>query len=176
AQRQIASCRPSTNATRSAHLCQAVDRNDAPPLGFRRVFVQVCHDLYGTKDVQDAITATYVWCADQIGHLTLGFVPTLLLCWAWRGIWELVRSWVCPSCGEGGGWWQVGYVVVAGLVFAYWVYKEMTDYHDTFARRGNVFPFDSSDIWWNVETALLYFAIGGLLALAAFFGIVPLLV
>jgi hypothetical protein len=70
-----------TNATRSSRAADRFDRKDAPPLGVRRVFTQVAHDLYGTKDVQDAITASYVWLADQLGHITLGLVPTLLLCW-----------------------------------------------------------------------------------------------
>ena len=36
-------------------------------------------DLFGTKDVQNPITASYVWMADQLGHFTLGFVPTLIV-------------------------------------------------------------------------------------------------
>jgi hypothetical protein len=70
-----------TNATRSSRAAGHIDRKDALPLGVRRVLTQVSHDLYGTKDVQYAITASYVWMADQIGHITLGLVPTLLLCW-----------------------------------------------------------------------------------------------
>jgi hypothetical protein len=63
-----------------------------------------------------------------------------------------------------------GAVVLAGLVFAYWVYKEITDFHDTKVRAGPVFPFNSGDILWNVKTALLYFAIGGLFGLAPWIG------
>ena len=73
--------RPSADQTTATAWCDRFDRKDASPLGIRRVLTQVCHDLYGTKDVQYAITASYVWMADQIGHITLGLVPTLLLCW-----------------------------------------------------------------------------------------------
>src|ERR1700722_8249214 len=73
--------RPARNQTRSTRAAQRLDRPDANPLGIRRVFTQVSHDLYGTKDVQDVITASYVWMADQIGHISLGLVPTLLLPW-----------------------------------------------------------------------------------------------
>src|ERR1700743_3114369 len=73
---------PHSNGTRSTLAAAKVTRPDANPLGVRRVLAQVSHDLYGTKDVQDVITASYVWMADQIGHLFLGLVPTLLVAWA----------------------------------------------------------------------------------------------
>ena len=52
---------------RSNRLIDKLDRPDDDPLGLRRVLAQAAHDLYGTKDVQDAITASYVWLADQMG-------------------------------------------------------------------------------------------------------------
>ena len=122
----------------------------------RRVLTQVSHDLYGTKDVQDVITASYVWMADQIGHLFLGLVPTLLLAWLATGL--AARVWFR----------EVLIILFAAGMFSYWVYKELTDFHDTQIRAGKIFPFDSSDIWWNVKTALLYFGIGGVWAVAAF--------
>ncbi len=67
-------------------LIDKLDRPDDDPLGLRRVLAQAAHDLYGTKDVQDAITASYVWLADQIGHLALGLIPTLLYCWLSRRV------------------------------------------------------------------------------------------
>jgi hypothetical protein len=148
--------RPASNQTRSTQAAARFDRADAHPLGPRRVFTQVAHDLYGTKDVQDVITASYVWMADQIGHLFLGLVPTLLLAWA-------VSS-IVPV-----GWFRTTLTVLLAIaMFGYWVYKEITDYQDTRARAGKIFPFDSSDIWWNVKTALTYFGIGGIWAVAAF--------
>ena len=148
--------RPVSNQTRSSRAADRFDRLDAKPLGVRRVFTQVSHDLYGTKDVQDVITASYVWMADQIGHLFLGLVPTLLLAWA--------ASSIVPE-----GWFRTTLIVLLALaMFGYWVYKEMTDYRDTKARAGEIFHFDSSDIWWNVKTALTYFGIGGIWAVAAF--------
>ena len=98
---------------------KVAERKHAPPLGIRRVFTQVSHDLYGTKDVQDAITATYVWMADQIGHITLGLVPTLLLCW------------IVTAFHPSPVWRIPLFILVAALIFFYWVYKEYTDYKDT---------------------------------------------
>ena len=102
--------RPVSNQTRSTRAAQRLDRPDADPLGVRRVFTQVSHDLYGTKDVQDVITASYVWMADQIGHLFLGLVPTLLLAWA--------ASSIIPA-----GWFRTTVIVLLALaMFGYWVY------------------------------------------------------
>jgi hypothetical protein len=148
--------RPASNQTRSTQAAQRFDRADADPLGVRRVFTQVSHDLYGTKDVQDAITASYVWMADQIGHLFLGLVPTLILAW-------LVSVFLSPGVIR-----TILIVVLALAMFGYWVSKEFTDFHDTKQRAGDIFPFDSSDIWWNVKTALTYFGIGGIWAVTAF--------
>lgn len=158
--RMIAPYHPPSNRTRSSRRADLFDRQDADPLGLRRVVTQVSHDLYGTKDVQDAITASYVWLADQLGHLTLGLVPTLLLSWAWV-------SW-SAHYSVGDGWRVLGLVAIAALIFVYWCYKEATDYQDAKKRAGKVFFFDSADILWNVKTALLYFGIGGLLAFTAF--------
>ncbi len=151
---------PVSNRTRSTLAAARFNRPDADPLGVRRVFAQVSHDLYGTKDVQDVITASYVWMADQIGHLFLGLVPTLIFAWIVSSV--LPQSW---------HWLRAPLIVVAALgIFAYWAYKERTDYQDTYARKGEIFPFDSADILWNVKTALTYFAIGGAWAVAAFIG------
>ena len=150
--------RPDSNQTRATKAAARFDRADADPLGVRRVFTQVSHDLYGTKDVQDVITASYVWMADQIGHLFLGLVPTLLVAWAVSGI-------VPP------GRFRTVLIIAAALgIFAYWVSKERQDFADTKKRAGPIFEFDSSDILWNVKTALTYFGIGGVWAVAAFVG------
>ena len=145
------------DAPRSVRLTRSLNSDNADPLGVQRVFAQVSTDLYGTKDVQDIITASYVWMADQIGHLFLGLVPTLLL------------AWLCTLAPW--AWLRVLLtLMLAGGMFAYWVSKEVQDYHDTVKRAGNVFEFDSADIWWNVKTALTYFGVSGVWAVAAFIG------
>ncbi|PDT21811.1 hypothetical protein [Rhizobium hidalgonense] len=154
---QGVSLRPERDQTRSTSVADRFDRQDASPFGLRRVLATVINDLYGTKDVQDAITASYVWMADQIGHLALGLVPTLLLCWFVSGL------------GIDDQQGEMALYVVAGLaVFLVWYRKEEVDRHDSKARAGGTFPYDSGDIDWNITTALIYFGIGGLLGLAAF--------
>ena len=109
--------RPPADQTTATVWCDRFDRKEASPLGIRRVLTQVCHDLYGTKDVQNVITATYVWMADQIGHLTLGLVPTLLLCW-------LVTLLLPQNTGFASALRILLNVAAAAGVFAIWAVKE----------------------------------------------------
>ena len=39
------------------------------PFGLSRIWRQIKWDLFETKDVQDAITASYVWLEDEAGHI-----------------------------------------------------------------------------------------------------------
>jgi hypothetical protein len=132
---------------------------ESKELGVRKVLAQVKHDLFGTKDVQDAITATYVWMADQLGHITLGLGPTMVLCWAATLLW--------PGAAD-SRWRYLIFVLIGLVLFAIWVYKELQDLRETEKRAGKTFPFDSADVIWNIKTALLYIGIGGLAAIAVF--------
>lgn len=166
----VAALRPNADQTAATDWCDRFDRPDAKPLGIRRVATQCCHDLFGTKDVQDAITATYVWMADQIGHLTLGFVPTVTLNW--------ILGLIFPWLYEGDVWRRLIFVIPAALVIGVWASKEMTDLKDTSGRTTGAFPPDSGDVVWNVKSALLYFGIGAAFGLAPFleYWLVPIVV
>lgn len=148
--------------------------NLASPFGVREVWTAAHHDLFGTKDVQDAITASYVWMADQIGHVFLGLAPTLLLCWLWNGVSALPGIQAFFFWPPPPGYLPVprplygGYVLAALPVFAYWVYKELQDRADSRANARGVFDFDDQDIEHNVLVALQFFATGGILAVSAF--------
>ncbi len=150
------------DAARAGLAFDRPGRSDAPALGLPQIMDQVRHDLFGTKDVQNAITASYVWMADQIGHVAIGLVPTLLACW----IADCVMAWL----GLPGFWRIIVFAVLTGLWFAVWVWKEREDFEKTRRRAGKEFKFNAGDIRWNVKTALLYIGIGGLLGAAPFVG------
>jgi hypothetical protein len=118
-----------------------IDTDNAPPLGHRRVITQAFHDLFGTKDVQDAATATHSWMAGQVGHAALGAAPTLLLCWHWA---------TGPT----------GYLASFGIVFGFFLLKELWDYKSATARQGAIFKFKADEVGWNVLTALFYISLG----------------
>src|SRR3954463_15295926 len=80
--------------------------------GVREVFDQVVRDLFG-KDVQDTVTFSYEWVADQFGHFALGFEITLAL------------SWVASLLGYEIG--RVGLWIGLGVVLAF-VLKEADDF------------------------------------------------
>ena len=50
----------------------------APVIGIKELAWQFWHDIYG-KEVQDATTYSYVWLADQMGHICIGIVLTALI-------------------------------------------------------------------------------------------------
>jgi len=61
---------------------------ESSPFGVQRIWRQVQWDLFATKDVQDAITASYVWLEDEAGHISLGFISTITLCWIVSLFWS----------------------------------------------------------------------------------------
>ena len=107
------------------------------------IFRQVKHDLFGSKDAQDASTLTYTWLADQFGHITLGFILTLLLSVVLSVVWAAI--------------------VVAVLITV----KEAYDYFSELDRRQAAFPFDSTDVLLNCATSCIYTWICAALAVIA---------
>src|SRR6266498_4498396 len=47
----------------------------APSIGIKELAWQFYHDIFG-KEVQDATSYSYVWLADQIGHVCIGIILT----------------------------------------------------------------------------------------------------
>jgi hypothetical protein len=117
------------------------------------IFRQVYHDLFGSKDAQDASTLTYTWVDDQFGHVTLGFIVTLLLCAVVSVKWSpsLVVVWAA--------------ILVAVLITV----KEAYDYFCELKRRDGTFPFpfDRADVLLNCATSCIYTWIGAILAVVA---------
>jgi hypothetical protein len=124
-----------------------------PVISGSMIFHQVSHDLFGSKDAQDASTLTYTWVADQFGHVTLGFIVTLLLCAVLSVKWSpvLVVVWAA--------------ILVAVLITV----KEAYDYFCELKQRNGTFPFpfDRADVLLNCATSCIYTWIGALLAVIA---------
>ncbi len=119
--------------------------------GVKAVVSQVIRDLFG-KDVQDTVTFSYEWVADQFGHFALGFEITIALTWA------AIQFGYSQS--RAGLW--LGLAVVAVFVL-----KEADDFRRQWmkARQSkSVFRFNGLEIFFNTFTAVFYIALGAIVA------------
>ena len=142
---------PNTQPNRFAAAIASLRPNPRtnPLLGPVAIWRVARHDLFGTKDVQDSPTLSYVWLADQFGHFAIGFAGTL----AGGGLiagnfgYPLVRS-----------------AISVGLALAAWfVWKEWRDFR---AERSHAWPassprpvpfaFNSGEILHNCLCACFY--------------------
>jgi hypothetical protein len=108
------------------------------------VFKQVGRDLFD-KEVQSAATYSYLWIADQMGHIGLGLVIVFAL------------SWISAAAGLAGtldGWLPA----IAGIaVVCIWETKAYVAYAGDWTK---LFPLDRKLLALNAGTAALYMAIG----------------
>lgn len=126
----------------------------------RDVWRQARYDLFETKDVQDNPTYSYAWIADQGGHFSLGFLPTYLLAGLLR-VADPDYEW---HSRESNAWIGLG-------VFGMWVVKELNDLRLAWrnARRSKSdFPFHKYELFLNIGTAWLFFAMGSAVAALSF--------
>ena len=133
----------------------------------REVLCQVWND-FTDKEVQAGYTYTYIWMANQVGHFTLGFLPTILASW-------LFRWFGCEPVDEGHSPPLLWFALVSA---AFWGVKEIRDV--VRAKRGaagHVFPVNVWDLWRNAGTAVYFFWTGILVAvLGLFSGLLGLIV
>lgn len=132
----------------------------APALTFWMLWKQAFRDAQG-KEVQDAITYSYVWLADQTGHIFQGFVAHfvagLVIC-HWLGLW---------SAASAAGAWAT---LVAGvLLVAGW---EVRAYFMAVRGATRLFPLDRHLLRENAAIATFYMALG--VGLSALSGIVDI--
>jgi hypothetical protein len=133
------------------------------PLSAKEIWQQVLEDWF-SKEVQTGYTYSYIWMANQMGHFTLGFLFTFILCWAVILIagWELSSlcffSWLFA-------------VPLFELIF--WTVKESIDYWKDVkkANRTGSFKPVKKDIFLDVCTALVYIVFGIIVSYTSFFSI-----
>ena len=115
---------------------------------WKEVGLQAWHDWFG-KDVQETPTVSYIWTADQFGHVGLGFQITFLL--AGLALWWFKYS---------GSYLLAKAAIINGCI---WTLKEIVDYireHKRAKAAAGPFPFNAKEIIKNVLTALFYIFIG----------------
>lgn len=124
----------------------------------KQVFKQVKADLIG-KDSHRGVTLTYSWMANQFGHISLGFIPTLLAC-------TLLKNILLIQNIE---FWSATMVSVMWLLFEAYnflgpllLHREpvLTNTEGTPSNRQYVFKPDWNNIAFDTITDLCFFWFG----------------
>ena len=129
-----------------------------PKLTSKDLLRQFWADAYG-KEVQSAATYSYMWLADQFGHICIGiilhFIATAFCGWAMAHL-GFVPKWEYDT-----GKWP-GLIIVV-IVAAIW---EWSAYSSSVKQATGRFPLDSKLLGYNAIIAATYIALGGLLGFA----------
>ncbi len=103
------------------------------------------------KEVQAGYTYTYIWMANQLGHFTLGLLPTFLVSW--------LILWISGQKVE-----DVYYrylIWFPSVLAAGWAAKEIWDVaRATKSASNHAFPVDRADLWMDAGTAVFFFWCG----------------
>ena len=116
-------------------------------------------DIFG-KEVQSAATYSYLWMADQMGHICIGLVLDFAL--------TLVAGWVIHALGgpayDGNPWpADLTGVLLTALVVSFW---ELKAYLASVNEATGRFPLDRVTLRRNAVVAAAYMAVGGVVGFA----------
>jgi len=133
-----------------------VDDLAKPPITARKLLYQALLDWTG-KEVQTGYTYTYVWMANQLGHFTLGFLPSALSFWlvdVIAGGLRQNRPWLL----------QFGLpLAIAVLLGLFWLWKEIDDIRRCTATAASSYfaaSFDRTSVFLDAATAVGFIWIG----------------
>ncbi len=115
-----------------------------PHVGFKDLVWQFWVDVFG-KEVQSATTYSYVWMADQSGHVCLGIVLTFLL--------ATLARWI----GIMPDWSVIGGALLCSLVVSYWEFRA---YRKSVEDATGLFPLDRELLRANAIIAASYMVLG----------------
>lgn len=128
-----------------------------PSLTKRDLLRQVWADAYG-KEVQSAATYSYLWLADQVGHVCVGiivdFAATVVI--------GLAMTYVlgAASAAKYGMWLGLVLTVIGVSIW------EWSAYHSSVKQATGLFPLDTKLLAANAFVATAYMALGGVLGFA----------
>ena len=120
----------------------------------RDVFRQFWRDFYD-KEVQSAATYSYLWMADQMGHVALGLLVVYMVSWLFSGL-ARISQWPL---------WQniYGPLAVSIMVLFLW---ELSTYFSFVKSWTEIFRLDRGLLRWNALTAFFYMALGSVVGFA----------
>src|SRR5262245_56910712 len=121
------------------------NRGPRPPkLTLGDLHRQFWADIYG-KEVQDATTYSYVWMADQMGHVCLGIIINFGL--------TLAARYVLPWLGYSASHDEVAGLVIGSVVVSVW---EFSAFRNAVRGATGLFPLDRKLLRENAITAAAY--------------------
>lgn len=126
-------------------------------IGFKQIIGQLKEDLIG-KDSYRGVTFTYSWLANQFGHYSLGYIPTLI---AWAIIVKY-SSWSHPAL------WSAVIVSILWLLFELYNFlgplllKQQSEGNHLFVPSKEKYTFqpDWKNVAFDTFTDLLFFWFG----------------
>ncbi len=120
----------------------------APVITIRMLLRQFWLDIFG-KEVQSAATYSYLWMADQMGHIALGLILDFAL--------TLVAGRLVGRFGGSEWIGDLAGFLVGAVVVSYWEYRAYTSsVQDSTGR----FPVDKGTLRRNAIIAAVYMVIG----------------
>jgi hypothetical protein len=128
------------------------DDHPRPPLiTLRQLWNQFKADVYG-KEVQSAATYSYMWMADQMGHICVGILVNYVITY-------LFRKYLWPFLGLPA---DSIYIPVAGLVVAIAIVAawELSTYRSSEQAGTGLFPLGRELLRDNALIATMYMVIG----------------
>jgi hypothetical protein len=145
----------------SARISLSSDSSDhprPPHITYRELWEQFKADVYG-KEVQSAATYSYMWMADQMGHVCVGILVNLITTFGVRYVWQLF-GWL--HYAEAGGFFAAIAVVAIWEIWTYFSSERGTT---------GLFPLGRKLLWDNVIIATLYMSLGAIIGFGFHIGI-----
>ncbi len=139
-------------------LLRSNDHPRSPQISYGELFKQFKADVYG-KEVQSAATYSYMWMADQMGHVCVGILVNRITTFGARHLWQFF------------GWHS--FAEIAGLIAAIAivaVWEASTFFSSEQSAKG-LFPLGRELLRDNAIIATLYMALGGVVGFGFHIGL-----
>ncbi|HTB38774.1 MAG TPA: hypothetical protein VK777_16885 [Reyranella sp.] len=120
----------------------------APDISKKQLLTQFRADIYG-KEVQDAVTYSYVWLADQMGHVCLGIVINFILTY--------LLKWLLGVLGLVWSWDKIGVLLIGTAIVAFW---EFCAFRSAVKSATGLFTLDRKLLRDNAIIAAAYMVLG----------------
>ena len=119
-----------------------------PDISKKQLVKQFWADIYG-KEVQDAVTYSYVWLADQMGHVCLGIVINFILTY--------LLKWFMEWLDFAWSWDKIGILLIGSAIVAFW---EFCAFRSSVKGATGLFPLDRELLRNNAIIAAAYMVLG----------------